>query len=155
MSVILGNAICVKGWVSFCLTRLTIHIMYLYAVEILFTARLLVYHLLSVWEQWIEFIGTGIPCVKFTILTKIIRRGDWGFLTGCPCVAWYRGLTHFSHYFGPNFGKSRKSDLTVVSKIDIVGNSFHMYVDSFHRYIHIPTDIFCFIFTPQIARRLN
>ena len=53
--------------------------------------------------QSVIIIAMKYPCIVFTFPTVIFRNGVSGFVTGCPYVIWYRGLTnrplHVSHFF--------------------------------------------------------
>ena len=51
-------------------------------------------------EYCIEHVTFGLLYVMFTFPTRIFYRGVTGFVTGCPCGVWCRGLTTCLLYVG-------------------------------------------------------
>ena len=63
-------------------------------------------------EYWILFITTEFAFIMFTFATEIsVYRGAPGFVTGCPCSVWSRGLNTCTLYVSPLFGKSTLNKL--------------------------------------------
>ena len=78
-----------------------------------------------------------LPCIGLAFTIRIFCKGISGFVTGCPCGVWYRGLATCSLYVGPICGKTILNKL--VCKFGRMGKNFLLsqYIDNNHIYIYI------------------